>query len=333
TTLQPCQAHFNSMTPTPQSLMSPQDAVEVTNKLLADARAAAGSPEVQRSTYTPVETLSKAIDALKGTEQEQELRTLFATMFSENDKLLDVIAARPDMSGDIAQNTNKQQGTLFFSQIHVTATSLDAAIQLYKEQRLKEYQRREVYIPPIAKASLQASDEDIFPLMENVEEFLRSGRQVMLLLGDSGAGETTFNRHLEKHLWDTYSAGDPIPLRIILPAIKEPGLDLVDKHLKASGFSDEHIHQLKLEKQEFVVLCDGYDESQLSTNLHTTNRLNQPGQWRVKMVICYRSECLGRGYYARFLPQVANHYDRTVQDFFQEAVIAPFSRRQIEDYV
>src|SRR5690606_2475677 len=61
-----------------------------------------------------------------------------------------------------------------------------------------------VYIPPQAKASLQASNDVLFPLMENVKEFLSGKRQVLLLLGESGAGKSTFNRELEYNLWTSY---------------------------------------------------------------------------------------------------------------------------------
>ncbi|KAG0365123.1 hypothetical protein BGZ54_006840, partial [Gamsiella multidivaricata] len=71
-----------------------------------------------------------------------------------------------------------------------------------KERRLAE-RGKVVYIPPRAKASLQASDDVLFPLMENVKEFLSSDRRVLLLLGDSGAGKSTFNRELECELWSS----------------------------------------------------------------------------------------------------------------------------------
>ncbi|KAG0348327.1 hypothetical protein BGZ54_004669, partial [Gamsiella multidivaricata] len=68
-------------------------------------------------------------------------------------------------------------------------------------RKLKERQQAErdkaIYIPLQAKASLQASDDALFSLTEKVHEFLNSDRKVLLLLGDSGAGKSTFNRKLE----------------------------------------------------------------------------------------------------------------------------------------
>ncbi|KAG0352355.1 hypothetical protein BGZ54_002822, partial [Gamsiella multidivaricata] len=69
-------------------------------------------------------------------------------------------------------------------------------LRLLRAKRL-ETRGKAVYIPPQAKASLQALDDALFPLMEKVNEFLSSDRQVLLLLGDSGAGKSTFSRELE----------------------------------------------------------------------------------------------------------------------------------------
>ncbi|KAF9115368.1 hypothetical protein BGW39_003063, partial [Mortierella sp. 14UC] len=204
-------------------------------------------------------------------------------------------------------------------------------LHLHKVQRLKE-STQSVYIPPLAKPSLNARDEDLFPLMEKVQEFLESKRQVMLLLGDSGAGKSTFNRHLEQRLWTDYKQGDPIPLFINLPGIREPDDDLVTKQLTIYGFKDDQIQELKLHRQ-VILICDGYDESQQLVNLHKTNMLNQPKQWNTKMIISCRTQFLGPTYLDRFKPQPLDRYSSDSQDLFQEAVIAPFSMDQIRNYV
>ncbi|KAG0197230.1 hypothetical protein BGX31_004973, partial [Mortierella sp. GBA43] len=73
---------------------------------------------------------------------------------------------------------------------------VEATLRLLRKQRLKE-RGEAVYIHPQAKSSLQASDDARFPLTEKVKEFLGSEQKVFLLLGDSGAGKSTFNRQLE----------------------------------------------------------------------------------------------------------------------------------------
>ncbi|KAF9142515.1 hypothetical protein BG015_000800 [Linnemannia schmuckeri] len=207
--------------------------------------------------------------------------------------------------------------------------------ELYKLQlqRLKEEQQQTVYISPMAKPSLRATDDELFPLMENVQDFLASDRQVMLILGDSGAGKSTFNRRLERQLWTGYKRGGPIPLFINLSDIDEPKHGMVRKQLQFHNFNEDQIQELKLHRQ-LVLICDGYDESQQQINLHKANFLNQPGQWNTKMVITCRTQYLGPVYRDRFQPQPFDRYNTNVrQDLFQEAVIAPFSNKQIKGYV
>jgi WD40 repeat protein len=197
--------------------------------------------------------------------------------------------------------------------------------------KIAEY-KQAVYIAPMAKPSLQAPDDTLFPLMEKVKDFLAGDSQVMLILGDSGAGKSTFNRHLEHELWQDYIAGGRIPLFINLPSLERPEKDLVVEQLKSHNFLKDQIRELKLHRQ-LILICDGYDESQLTSNLHTTNLLNRSGQWNVKMIITCRTQYLGPDYRSRFAPKATDQYTRGINDLFQEAVIAPFSKEQIKDYV
>ncbi|KAG0287723.1 hypothetical protein BGZ96_008376 [Linnemannia gamsii] len=210
-------------------------------------------------------------------------------------------------------------------------THVEHNLHKLRWQRLEEAQSP-VYIPPMAKANLQASDDDLFPLMEKVQEFLTSNQQVMLILGDSGAGKSTFNKHLEVELWTVYKRGGPIPLLINLPAIDRLKEDLVSEHLRMNNFSEQQIKMLRLYRQ-FVLICDGYDESQLTVNLHTINQFNRSGQWNVKMVISCRTQFLSQEYRSRFMPQASDPYHLPDIDLFQEAVIATFSKEKIESYV
>ncbi|KAF9556933.1 hypothetical protein EC968_007877 [Mortierella alpina] len=195
-----------------------------------------------------------------------------------------------------------------------------------RQQRLKE-RGDAVYIPPQAKANLKASDDVLFSLTEKVEEFLASTDQkVLLLLGDSGSGKSTFNRELEHNLWLTYEkVKGRIPLHINLSAIDRPEQDMMAKQLRKFEFSNSQIRELKAQRK-FVLICDGYDESQQKHNLYMTNRLNQTGEWQVQMVVSCRSEYIGLDYRDLFRP--SNDISE-----FQEAVIAPFSRAQVDDYI
>ncbi|KAG0298172.1 hypothetical protein BGZ96_001717 [Linnemannia gamsii] len=203
-------------------------------------------------------------------------------------------------------NTNARKPPSSAIKIAITHRVLaipDVEYDLYKLklQRLEEHSRG-IYIPPQAKPSLQASDDALFPLMEKALEFLAGHRQY-----------------------------GPIPLYINLPTIDDPEHELIEKQLQYHNFSEDQI-QMKLHRQ-FILICDGYDESQLKTDIHTTNHFNQPGQWKVKIVISCRVQYLGHDYRSRFQPQSADRYQRTPLDNFQEAVVAAFTRAQIQQYV
>ncbi|KAG0285118.1 WD_REPEATS_REGION domain-containing protein, partial [Linnemannia gamsii] len=167
--------------------------------------------------------------------------------------------------------------------------------------RILSHYTQAVYIPPLAKPNLKAENDKQLPLMDTTQDFLAGDGQVMLILGDSGAGKSTFNRHLENSLWKDYKTGGRIPLFINLPAIERPNKELVEEQLRIHGFSEDEIHELKQNRQ-FMLICDGYDESQLTTNLHNTNLLNQSEQWDTKMILTCRTQYLGPNYRSRFMP-------------------------------
>ncbi|KAG0222413.1 hypothetical protein BGX31_009165 [Mortierella sp. GBA43] len=206
---------------------------------------------------------------------------------------------------------------------------VEGQLRQLRRQRMREHGSA-VYISPQAKSNVQADDEDCFPLMERMEDFMKGEQTVFLLLGDSGSGKSTFNRELEYQLWQKYKKAGTIPLHISLPAIDKPEHDMVAKQLRKAEFTEPQIRELK-QNRSFVLVCDGYDESKQTRNLFTSNRLNQPGEWNVKMVISCRSEYVGLDYRDRFQPGDRNQ--RSDSSLFQEAVITPFSLNQIEEYI
>ncbi|KAF9899544.1 hypothetical protein EC991_008628 [Linnemannia zychae] len=211
-------------------------------------------------------------------------------------------------------------------------SDIERAIHTLKIQQL-EYYNQPVYIAPMAKSNLRASEHELFPLVDKVKEYLAGDSLVMLILGDSGAGKSTFNRYLENELWKTYKIGGCIPLFINLPNLKNPEKKLVEKQLKEHNFSKDQIRDLKQQRRQLILICDGYDESLLTSNLHTTNLFNRPGQWNVKLVITCRSQYLGPDYLGKFVPTMTDRYHPTSDILFQEAVITPFSKDQVEGYV
>jgi WD40 repeat protein len=166
--------------------------------------------------------------------------------------------------------------------------------------------------------------------MDKVKEFLNSEQKVFLLLGDPGAGKSTFSRALDRELWNTYKKDGDIPLHINLPAIDKPEHDMIAKQLRKMELTEPQIRELKVHRK-FVLICDGYDESQQTHNLYTANELNEHGEWTAKMIISYRTEYLGIDYKDRFQPGDRNQQSKSTQ--FQEAVMTPFSESQIDGYI
>ncbi|KAF9556979.1 hypothetical protein EC968_007869 [Mortierella alpina] len=211
--------------------------------------------------------------------------------------------------------------------------SVEPALRKYQRHRIQEQEHRHaVYIPPQAKPTRESSDDDLFDLTTRVDEFLLAvDSKVLLLLGDSGAGKSTFNLELERKLWKEYNSDKKwIPLFVTLPAINMPEEDLIAKHLRRYEFTEVQIRELKSYGQ-IVLICDGYDECQKKDNLYNGNRLNRPGEWNVKMVISCRSEYLGSDYRVFFQPGGRN--DRKGATQLQEAVVAPFSMDKINHYI
>ncbi|KAG0306589.1 hypothetical protein BGZ98_002108 [Dissophora globulifera] len=206
----------------------------------------------------------------------------------------------------------------------------DVEVDLRRMARLRTKERDgTLYISPMAKANLQASDDDHFKLIPAVDNFLNGYQKVLLLLRDFGIGKTTFNRELDLKLWKAYKPKTgQIPLLISLPAIERPEKDLIAKYLRICEFSEPQIRELK--SREFVIICDGYDESQQTHNLYEANGFNVNAGWRVKMIVSCRSEHLGQDYRDLFQPARANPSD---SDPFLEAVFVPFLERQIKDYI
>ena len=209
-------------------------------------------------------------------------------------------------------------------------SDVESSLRLLRKQRTKE-RGIAVYIPPQAKTSLQASDDARFPLMEKVKEFLDSDRKVFLLLGESGSGKSTFSRELEYELWQSYNnKTGRIPLHISLAAIDKPEHDMIAKQLRRVEFTEPQIREMK-QYRKFILICDGYDESQQTHNLYMSNQLNQPSEWNAQIMISCRTEYIGNDYRDRFQPGDRNR--QSDSSLFQEAVMTPFSLEMVHAYI
>jgi len=219
---------------------------------------------------------------------------------------------------------------------------LDTLIDRLRRQRCKEHGRRRkyddraIYIEPMSKSNLKATDEvKLEPMRERAQLFIEGKAKVLLILGDSGSGKSTFNRHLEYDLWKTYKPRGVIPLFIDLKTIADDR-QLVVQHLTSLNlFSPKQIVELR-KKRQFILICDGYDECRSRSNLYDNNNLNRLSQWKAKLIVSCRSQYLGLDYRTYFQPhanEIYNNDHSDISDQFEEAVIVPFKQEQIQDYV
>jgi len=234
----------------------------------------------------------------------------------------------------LAKNSNRSPTMSKLLKAVANTPSLELVLDRLRHQRRETYSRSDIYIPPMSKLNLNASDENTDPLHERVHRFLKGNGLVMLILGDSGAGKSTFNARLEQDLWDTFSLGSPIPLLIDLKTVQDLDQDLIQRHHDSLHvFSASRMDELR--SQEFILICDGYDESQCRRNLHTNNRFNRRKQWKAKMIISCRTQYLTVGYQSSFAPQqdAVAHLRLSPSELFTEALIAPFNLDQIKEYI
>ncbi|KAF9921249.1 hypothetical protein FBU30_008776 [Linnemannia zychae] len=127
-----------------------------------------------------------------------------------------------ELSGSHPLGTYLPQPTVFPLITQVLDIPLvEHDLHILRSKRIANY-NQPIYIAPMAKPSLHAPEDTLFPLIDKVKEFLTSDCQVMLILGDAGAGKSTFNKRLEHELWKDYKTGGRIPLFINLPGLRQP---------------------------------------------------------------------------------------------------------------
>jgi len=204
---------------------------------------------------------------------------------------------------------------------------VEVDIRRLKKLRSSDPEKKDIYIGQKAKVDLRADSKGV-PLDANyVEHFLKT-KQLLLVLGSSGSGKSTFLRHFEAELWKQYlpDSDSRIPLFISLPSIDRPAQMLIEKHLKVCEFSPPAIRAMKSRK--FVIFCDGFDEGHYHKNLHKSNDFLKNG-WDVKMVISCRTESLGEDYHKDFEPESTS----SDPDPLQQAILEPFGDAEINHYI
>jgi len=188
----------------------------------------------------------------------------------------------------------------------------------------------ELYIQLMSKAGLHDRGDKLRRLEDRITTFLEGRRQIMLILGDSGAGKSTFNRYLERRLWNEYRPGGRIPLFIDLMGSLDDS-DFVKKKLAFHRLKDDQIQELK-EYRQVILICDGYDECRQWVNLHT--RLKDEGWKSFQIVVTCRSQYLPPNYRDYFVPRRdVNQIVSQAPALYEEAVIVPFRQDEIKAYI
>ncbi len=149
---------------------------------------------------------------------------------------------------------------------------------------------------------------------------------MLLLHGHSGSGKSLYCVLLEKGLWESYRRDGSTftPLLVSLPAAKDPEKAAVEEALRECGLSMTEAAEGG--KRRWLVILDGYDEVQGSSNFVTGNKLLtlMPG---VKVIVTCRTEYLdAKGSYRRlFTPGESKRAAASLHELF----VRPFGGTQV----
>lgn len=215
----------------------------------------------------------------------------------------------------------------------IPAAELGKNIQELKSTYLKNLdaideirEARALYVK--LRGTTLANTAESFDLEEKIDEFLKSEKRVLLLLGKAGSGKSTFNRHLAQRLWHQYRGSSeadetPIPLFISLSTLREPTKNLIASFLQEQGFSGQQIETLRTTRR-FIFILDGYDEiAQRDSLFYADNRLNE---WKAQIIVSSRPEYLNPGYERQFCPLGQPRLLQVYQ-------LAPFSDKEFELFI
>ena len=207
---------------------------------------------------------------------------------------------------------------------------LDSVVSKHKRTILS--QKTGFYIVGKGKKNSDDNRESAISLLKVCSDFIASPQKVLLLLGDSGSGKSSFGIALERDMWKSYQPGGVIPLFISLAywSSADPHTDLIQKVLRKQGYSEAHIRELREKQRSLLVFIDGYDEIGTLENLYATNKLSD---WNVKVIITCRLEYLrGRlkGHSYRFIPEVDGQLQ---SEGLSEYYMSRFSADQIKEFL
>lgn len=262
---------------------------------------------------------------------QKELRTIAKQLTARVEKLEKQQKALTQEVGEV-----KAQQTELKTQVDHLQVTLDVEAAVKEKlvglrQRILNdenlVQELATYIP--VRGAYRITDAESFDLEEKAQDFfVNSPRKVLLLLGNSGGGKSTFNRYYERELWQNYKPGSPVPALIALPNLHNPGTELLREYFSHHGFNEKEIAVLQRDYQ-FSLILDGYDEIRQWKNLYASNQLHT---WQAKILISCRTQYLTNiSDYARyFMPY---QHEKPAPQFLQEMTVVPFNESQIKAYI
>ncbi|MBI5789789.1 MAG: pentapeptide repeat-containing protein, partial [Candidatus Schekmanbacteria bacterium] len=182
------------------------------------------------------------------------------------------------------------------------------------------------YIPLKCADTIYSQHSDI-DLEEKALAFLQNNSRLLLLLGNSGAGKTTFCRYLTLKLIDGYLADNQAPLPLYLDLGSAPKDQLITTTLNRAGLNEAEIESLR-KKQKFIFILDAYDEYASKGNL-----LNQFDKWQAKIIISCRNRYLTRNEEISLFTPL--NLDTNVHEgkLLKPLYIASFSPAQLTEYL
>lgn len=152
---------------------------------------------------------------------------------------------------------------------------------------------------------------DSCDLEADIDDFLKSSnKEVLLLLGMTGSGKTTFISHFVQSLWEKYRSGKSewIPIYLDLP-LEQPSNNLISKYLGEKNFRRTQPEEWK--DKQLVFILDGYDALEPeSSTIYTRFGFNS---WTQSKIVVISRPLHRRNYENEFLRYGARRNERNIQ--------------------
>ena len=188
----------------------------------------------------------------------------------------------------------------------------------------------DIYIEPLG--TLKGVLEHKLNVRSVVDEFIKSSKQSLLILGDSGMGKTLLSTKVAQQLWQDEKT-EYWPVYIYLPTlVNEEGRlkpKLLETHLEDNCFlKKEEIAFLKNKNIKLLLILDGFDEVKWMGNIISLNGFHK---WQVKLLCTCRPEALQLHQdYQQYFCHSKKYKLR--EGLLTEMTLCSFTSQQVDDY-